>query len=475
MSKPEPYPWQQEAVFDWMKNEYRGTIAAVTGAGKTVAACFCIGAYLEDNPNAKVIIIVHRDFLLKQWQKELEIFGLSDKIEIFMLQTAWKYPLKTDLLVVDEVHRTLSDKFGKIWEKDYKHTLGLSATPNGGELYSGKVLCNITFKQAHVSEFDIEFVPVDLTIGERREYQRLTDQLSSIARSRNMDEKKKDRLRLNIALRRRAVCHNSRAKMLKTMELFKAQDFGKTLIFSERIANANKAWGLLTAQGIATDRYHTEVGEIGLKRFKNDDVTVLCSVGKLVEGFDDASVDTGILLSSSLTNTHFIQAMGRILRYRKDKTAKIIVLYARETSDEKLLKLPEFKEDWKEDLEQIYKDGVKFKIFDGKIVKIKTDIAYVTVECSKELHDTVIDKQLSIDSFSINKNRLVTSFDGTYLELTTLPRIKDSTVNDLILRTGKTIDGKIDWHHEWSKEEDEAFIKRLTDGWGSNAKDRRFG
>ena len=122
-----------------------GLLELHTGAGKTVIALNIISRL-----NKKTLIIVHKEFLLRQWVERIEqflpdarvgtikqnIIETEDKdIVIGMLQSLSMkdYPIEMfneyGLTIVDECHHISSEVFSRaLFKIVTKYTLGLSAT-----------------------------------------------------------------------------------------------------------------------------------------------------------------------------------------------------------------------------------------------------------------------------------------------------------------------------------------------------------
>jgi superfamily II DNA or RNA helicase len=122
-----------------------GLLELHTGAGKTVC-----GLRIISKIKRKTLIIVHKEFLLRQWVERIEqflptakvgriqgnIIDVEDKdIVIGMLQSLSmkNYDIKTfsdfGLTIVDEVHHISSEVFSRsLFKIVTKYTLGLSAT-----------------------------------------------------------------------------------------------------------------------------------------------------------------------------------------------------------------------------------------------------------------------------------------------------------------------------------------------------------
>src|SRR5258708_11227982 len=64
----EPHPWQHQCMLKWRKNDGRGTVKVVTGAGKTMLALFI--AQLVQNTEDKdlhLVVVVPTIVLMHQW------------------------------------------------------------------------------------------------------------------------------------------------------------------------------------------------------------------------------------------------------------------------------------------------------------------------------------------------------------------------------------------------------------------------
>ena len=146
--------WQKKAVNEWLareKNErgiWNGTIAAVTGSGKTRAAIAIVYqwlAYRKDNL-WRVIITVPTKRLLNQWYDVMREWGFDNvgrfgggyknrdaKVIVTTANSARKLRNSTPgtLLIVDECHRFATKSNSSIFT-NIKHEgiLGLSATPD---------------------------------------------------------------------------------------------------------------------------------------------------------------------------------------------------------------------------------------------------------------------------------------------------------------------------------------------------------
>merc|ERR1712166_983046 len=153
-----------------IKTNGGGLLALHTGFGKT-----CLGLNIISRINLKTLIIVHKEFLLRQWIEGIEQFlpdarvgkiqaqviDVEDKdIVICMLQSLSmkEYPQELfneyGLTIIDECHHISSEVFRRsLFKVVSKYMLGLSATVKRKDglthvikMFLGEVVCKIERK-----------------------------------------------------------------------------------------------------------------------------------------------------------------------------------------------------------------------------------------------------------------------------------------------------------------------------------------
>jgi len=75
-----------------------------------------------------------------------------------------------------------------------------------------------------------------------------------------------------------------------------------------------------------------------LSAFKNDIIKVLCSTKALNQGLDIPDANMGIICGITSKSLPMIQRIGRLVRFQEDKTGEIIILYVKDSQEEKWLK-----------------------------------------------------------------------------------------------------------------------------------------
>ena len=122
---------QQDAVRKWIKAGGRGIFSHPTGFGKTRCAVMAMKAFLSKNKGKKVLVVVPTDYLQTQWRDTLTEYDLAGSVSVEIINSAIKRPDEIDMLVIDEIHRAMSEQNINIFKvKKPKLVLGLSATFN---------------------------------------------------------------------------------------------------------------------------------------------------------------------------------------------------------------------------------------------------------------------------------------------------------------------------------------------------------
>lgn len=379
------YPWQDDAIRKWLatctdrKTIYgaKGIIKAVTGAGKSLVGKEIVQKFkLADDE--RIIVTCYSNTILDQWKIILDEFK---NIEYITHQKLCKsestdYPFKIRLLIIDEVHRSVSEEFIKIYDVvKYDNVLGLSATPNEESIQKcGETLVDIGFDQATVSPFYVHFHGIKLTGKEEMDYKSLSYAIGQCYRD-NRNIKKNDKQVEGLIFKRRAIVYNANNRMSKTMAIIvKEYILGKKIVvFTQRIEQANKLAERLPLQSIV---YHSD-NKGDLEKYRTGKVKVLITVGMAREGFNDVDTDCGIIMATTLSESFHIQTIGRIIRFKPGKMATIHILLANNTSDMEVLK---------------YTDNYDFELHDIKLPE----------KIDQELYD----KYYSGQKYSFCENRL---------------------------------------------------------------------
>jgi superfamily II DNA or RNA helicase len=392
--------WQAAALAAWAANGCTGVIEAVTGTGKTRLALAATRAMLSHG--ARVLVLVPTLELMDQWIRRLRehvpgvaigrLGGGGDddlhdrRVLVSTPHSAARLPIDLPagapgLLIADEAHRYGAPTWGSALKDGFAARLALTATyerTDDGLVdvlgpYFGPVVHSYTFADAArdgtIAPFRIGFVATPLTDGERASYDRADAQLRQArralvdhglprdplkmiaaasalvsAQSRSTDDPRLVAARgfLSAMRVRRDVAAGCAGKLDVVVAAASALRGGRTLVFTDTIAQAGRAARLLTQRGLAAEEVHGELDSrrrrIRLAQFARGNLEVLVAPRVLDEGVDVPDADVAIVLAYFRTRRQMIQRLGRVLRTKPDgREARLLVAYAdgtREDPDE---------------------------------------------------------------------------------------------------------------------------------------------
>jgi RNA polymerase primary sigma factor len=396
------YAWQSRALDAWVDAGRRGVIAAVTAAGKTVVGIEAVRRHLhERNRFAKAVVVVPTIELMQQWERALRI-RLPDvpvallgggnrghlvdaEVLISVVNSAAEYvdgqirsisSHRPVLLVADECHRLGAASFSRVLDAPFASTLGLSATPERAGDYGMEervfpALGEVVFRYTHadgladgvIADFGVAFIGVDLTAGERREYELMNDRVADALnrlldqhwRLREIDDRREFFAAVQMLVNRedpaaeafmaavgkRSGIVISAARRLELVRwLFEhARPAGKALLFHERIASCEELAEALSEMGVSAEAHHSELAKDErrsvLDAFARGRTRVLVAPRTLDEGIDVPDAEVAIIVSGSSVGRQAIQRIGRVLRPAPGKGfARIGLIYARGCQDD---------------------------------------------------------------------------------------------------------------------------------------------
>lgn len=391
------YAWQLEALDQWKLRESRGIVDAVTGAGKTRLAVAAIAEHLAEGGVS--VVLVPTVVLLHQWHDVLsqslpvgtKIGLLGDghrgdrrpfDVLVAVIASARTRTLdlggRSGLLVVDECHRSASEKNREALDERFTKRLGLSATHERLDNLHEEVLLpyfrRVVFRLDYVraiadgviTNVRTAFVGVDFSEEEKQEYVRLQQSLSSLRRTLINDWGCRpapfsafldDVLRLtgtgssmksgivankwlSTWRRKKELLAETPAKQEAVGKLGAAiNDADRTLIFTQSIKSANRLHALLGEQNIAVGVHHSDIDSVERETILGDFAAgrhrVLTSVQTLEEGVDVPDADMAVIVASSKQRRQMIQRMGRVMRRKPDgRDARFVILYVNFTDED---------------------------------------------------------------------------------------------------------------------------------------------
>lgn len=376
---------QEEALRAWIDNNYLGTVCLFTGCGKTKVGVDAIKQYYYAyNELPKVLIVVPSINLKKnEWPNEIKKWGnenMLDLVRIEVINTACRIEDKDfDLIIVDEVHISLSEEFGKVHDIKCKAKLGLTATPpthNPEYMERLSEVCPVIYQKTLqegvemeiASPFNMYNLSTTFTRSERNSYNlwnhkfekakkqiwmyikhvnklgyptpsdNVFDCASEWVKKEDHPMHKEAKEFWNGMTRRKWVCYKAVKKIDAIVDIIQKYPDKKWIIFSKSTEFVDTTYEVLLKFSKAS-RYHSKMDNKEraqhLQDFKDGKTNILVSADALNQGFDLPEIDAAICASGTSVTLTLVQQLGRIVRIKDEKQALFINLYVENTQEKK--------------------------------------------------------------------------------------------------------------------------------------------
>jgi len=335
-----------------------GILAMATGTGKTKTAIKIANHLFEKELIDSVVITMHGNPLLTQWDEELiddqainkksvirhfykykdmQAFISRPKDNILLIGRDYlgdfldhfsPEDAKRTLIIYDEVHdmaapQTQERTKGK--HKKFTYRLGLSATPDRGKfdeegsefLYEeiGPIIFSFpvedAIKRGILVEFDYKALPFDLTPEENK-------QINQIIRSQFRPEGGRSQKDIMMAISN--VTKLAENKLLAFDHYLKnngTQFLDRSIIFVHSMEFGREVMRILNDHQFTGINHLFEDGDAtatNLQRIANGTITCLITCHKASQGIDIKSLNSIIIFASSGNRRETIQRLGRALR-----------------------------------------------------------------------------------------------------------------------------------------------------------------
>ena len=359
--------YQNKALDNWQRAGNRGVLVLPTAAGKTFIALKAI-----DLLKTQTLIIVPTLDLIDQWRKRVrECLGVEAGVvgggeNIVRMVTVSTYDSAYSqaaqlgnrfmFLVFDEVHHLASPGYMQIGEMYIApYRMGLTATYERSDqrhallpLIVGDPVYSIDIEELagkHLSPYTYEKVSVELTPEEQQTYEAEMSIFKNYLRQRRivlksaadfqrfiMTTGRDPHAREALLARNRAlrVAVNSEAKLNLLAERLETYRDEKILIFTlynDLVYTISRRF-LIPAVTYQTPR--EERREI-LANFGNGKYKVIVTSQVLDEGMDVPDASVGLILGGTGSTREYVQRLGRLLRKKEGKTAKLVEIISKET------------------------------------------------------------------------------------------------------------------------------------------------
>lgn len=266
----------------------------------------------------RVLFLVHRKELINQIRQTFAAWGVPMHLcDVMMVQTATRRIerlKKPGLIITDENHHCLAASYRKIYDAfPDVPCVGVTATPqrlNGGGLgdVNDRLIEGVSAKWLIVNHY---LAPYDY-------YAPSVTDLTGLHSSRGEYIQSEITARMN----KQSIHGDVIGYWRKYAEGRKTICYCASIEHSQSVAAAFREAGI-TAEHIDGDTPKHERARI-VEAFRRGEITVLCNVDLISEGFDVPDCSCAILLRPTKSLTLYIQQSMRPMRYQPGKRAVIL-------------------------------------------------------------------------------------------------------------------------------------------------------
>lgn len=364
-----PRPYQEAAVQAWMQHLGRGVVVLPTGAGKSQVAMMAI-----DQRRRSSLVVVPTLDLVRQWYDLLRttfaievgvIGGGEYKLEALTVTTYDSAYLHMEnignrfgLVVFDECHHLPSESYAFAARQCIApFRLGLTATPDradGREAYTADLVGPVVYQKDivemsgnYLADYDVHTMAVHLTEQEREEYESERAIYTSFLRAQGIrmsnprgwsefifraSTSKQGQRAMAAYRRQKEIAVAAPAKFELLADLLVTHKNDRMLIFTQDNATAYAIARRFLVAVITHQTKVTERSEI-LQRLASGQYNAVVTSKVLNEGVDVPEANVAVVISGSGSVREHVQRLGRILRPREGKRARLYEIVSADTAE----------------------------------------------------------------------------------------------------------------------------------------------
>jgi len=337
------FPFQAEAVENWVAHGMRGTVIIPTGGGKTFVA---LEAMYRAGVSALVLVVTRE--LALQWVERIRKFlgvqpgmlGGGERnvrdVTVAIYNSAVKYVDELvgrfGLVVFDEAHHVPAETFKEVaLNIDSPFRLALSATPEREDENEHLIFEAVgppVYRASYRSMIESGLV---VPVEHYRVYVKMDEEEARAYASLPPDN----------AILLRNVAAKSKAKIPVVLQIVSREVAlgSKVLVFTQFIDQAEELYKRLREAGIQAELITSEEGgrEVALRRFSAGKSRVVVTTTVLDEGVDVPDADVAVVVSGTGSRRQMIQRVGRVVRASPGKkVARVYEIVTRGTIEEAL-------------------------------------------------------------------------------------------------------------------------------------------
>jgi len=137
------------------------------------------------------------------------------------------------------------------------------------------------------------------------------------------------------------IAFNAEKKFEALRKIVQQLPNDKILVFCQYVDQAKKAYKVIreVVKGqvvLLTGTTKSELRKRYFEQFKEGKKRIIVTTTVLDEGIDVPDAETAIIMSGSGTERQMIQRIGRVIRYRPNKVAKVIEIITKDTIEERI-------------------------------------------------------------------------------------------------------------------------------------------
>lgn len=366
-----PFAHQTAALEAWIGAGRQGVVILPTGSGKSFLAMLA----MQRTQRSTLICVPTLD-LMHQWYANLQAAfpevqiglhggGSKDLSNILISTYDSAHRLiehngnRWGLLIFDEVHHLAGDLYKTIAEYSLApYRLGLTATlerPDGRHSSILELVGQVAYRATPedlagnaLAPYDLVRLSVELSPAERQEYEAHLETRTTFLKKRHIrlsnlegwsrfvreSAKSQDGRRAMLAHRElKRLAKASDAKLRTLDQILQDHLEERTLIFTD---DNETVYDISKKLLIPAITHQTPVKERHaiLDFFRAGTYPVLVASRVLNEGVDVPEASLAVVLSGTASNREHVQRLGRILRPRPNKRAKLIEVISKDTVEE---------------------------------------------------------------------------------------------------------------------------------------------
>lgn len=339
-------PYQRAAVGKArvaLDRDDRALIVLATGLGKTVVAGDVIAGFLDDQPDATILVVAHQKELVGQLERALwshlpkwvptqvltgdrrppDLSGVTCATVASALRVVREEGYGPDLVVVDEAHHVsdagmYADLLGALANVPQ---LGVTATPWRGDRYDlahhfGEPVFRMGIADGMAAGY-LADVDYRLLVDEDLDWDTVHEESELGLSVKDLNHK------LFLPQRDEEIVDHIRAVWDKTHKP-RAIVFCRTINHAEEFAQLLRERGWLRAE-VLSNRQSKRQRNVLMSEFADGRIPIICAVDVLNEGVDVPDVNILCFLRVTHSRRIFVQQLGRGLRLRPGKD-KVTVL-----------------------------------------------------------------------------------------------------------------------------------------------------